>query len=111
MEIFIGVVFAKYRMQTQTVIVNCDIDMTYTGEPPVYRLYVGNELFTERTWIWSTHFLREQIVVEAPYGLYPIRYEVLPHPDAEITVNKAEVVQGPGRFRKNLGLEIHDESS
>ena len=111
MEIFIDVVFDKYRMQTQTVVVHCDIDISFTGDLPVYRLYVGNELFTERTWVWATEYLSEEIVLEAPYGLYPIRYELLPHPNAELTVTKAKVVSGPGRFRKNLGLEIHNENA
>lgn len=77
----------------------------------MYRLYVGNELFTERTWIWTSAHLSEEIVLEAPYGLYPIKYELLPHPDAELTVLDAKVVQGPGRFRKHLRLEIHDENA
>lgn len=97
-------------MQTQTVIVNCDVHINYTGPNPVYRLFVGNELFTERTWIWRNEFLREQIVVEATYGLYPIRYELLPHDDAKISIENPTVVSGQGRFRKKLGLEIHDES-
>lgn len=98
-------------MQTQTVIVTCDVDIRYTGESPVYRLYVGDELFTERTWIWTNDFLREKIVLEAPYGVYPIRYELLPHPDAEFKIKNAIVIKGPGRFRKHLALEIHDENS
>jgi hypothetical protein len=97
-------------MQNQTVIVTCDVDIRYTGEYPVYRLYVGNELFTERTWIWTDEFLREKIVLEAPYGLYPIQYELLPHPDAVIKIKNATVTTGPGRFRKHLALEIHDEN-
>jgi hypothetical protein len=97
-------------MQNQTVIVTCDVDIRYTGEYPVYRLYVGNELFTERTWIWTDEFLREKIVLEAPYGLYPIQYELLPHPDAVIKIKNATVTAGPGRFRKHLALEIHDEN-
>lgn len=111
MAIFIYSVFAKYKMKTNAVIVTCDVHVKYSGASPVYRLYVGQELFTERTWIWSQEYLQEQIVLEAPYGVYPIRYELMPHPDAEIRIKNAEVKSGPGRFRKNLVLEIHDESS
>ena len=109
MVIFIDVVFTKYIMNT--VIVNCDVHIRYTGPSPVYRLYVGDELFAERTWIWHDSYLSERIVLEAPYGLYSIRYELLPHADAEIAVKNSTVVFGPGRFRKKtLNLEIHNEA-
>ena len=98
-------------MQTQTVIVDCDVFVRFSGEPPVYRLFVGGELFTERTYVWTEDFLRERIVLEAPYGLYPIEYQLLPHPDAEIKIKNPTVASGPGRFRKGLALEIHDENS
>ena len=111
MQIFIGVVFAKYIMLTKTVIATFDVHITYSGEAPVYRLYVGDELFAERTWRWDNSFLHERVILEAPYGLYPVRYELLPHPNAEISIQNAAVESGPGRFRKRLGLEVHDESS
>ena len=111
MEIFIGVVIAKYNMLTRSVIATFDVYMTYTGQDPVYRLYIGDELFTERTWIWADSYLSETVVLEAPYGLYSVRYEVLPHPDAKIEVQRVKIKSGPGRFRKNLGLEVHDETS
>jgi hypothetical protein len=111
MEIFIGVVFTKYNMLTNAVIVTVDVHVTHTGEPPVYRLYVGNELFAERTWIWSDVYLCERIILEAPYGFYPIKCELLPHADATIEMKSPKVELGPARFRKNFGLEVHDESS
>ena len=78
-------------MNTQSVIVLCDVDIEYSGESPVYRLYVGSELFTERTWIWPNEYLTENITIEAPYGLYQIKYELLPHPNAVISVTNAKV--------------------
>lgn len=110
MVIFIGVVLTKYNMHTNTVIVTCDVHVTYSGNHPVYRLYVGDELFTERTWIWTENFLREQIVLEAPYGVYPIHYELLPHPDAQLEIKNPKIVSGSAKFRKHLRLEIHDEN-
>jgi hypothetical protein len=97
-------------MLTHPVIVTYDVNIEYTGTSPVYRLYVGGELFTERTWIWHDEYLNEMIVLEAPYGLYQITYELLPHPDAKITVDNAKIVSGPARFRKPMALEIHDEN-
>ena len=76
----------------------------------MYRLFVGDELFTERTWMWTEHYLNEVITIEAPFGLYPIRYELLPHPDAHLKIKNAVIAQGPGKFRKNFSLEVHDEN-
>ena len=43
------------------------------GNKPRYRLYVNNELFTERTYIWGgTQYLRENIQILAPPGEYKI---------------------------------------
>ena len=111
MEIFICVVFAKYNMKTNTVVVQCDVKITYSGKPPVYRLYVGDELFAERNWIWPNDYLEEQIVIEAPFGLFPIRYELMPHDNAVMKVKNPKIIQGPGRFRKKLDLEIYNEAS
>lgn len=97
-------------MQTKAVIVTCDVGMTWTGANPVYRLWVNDELFTERTWIWDREYLRESITIEGPFTAYSIRYELLPHDNAQIRVSNPQVVSGPGRFRKNLVLEIHDEN-
>lgn len=35
---------------------------------PVYRLYLNNELLTERTWIYSDDLVREEIWVDIPRG-------------------------------------------
>lgn len=99
-------------MHTVTVIVNCDIKVDFTGDQqPIYRLYVGDELFVERRWFWKDEFLQEQIVIQAPYGLYPIKYELLDHPNAKLKVQSFSVVSGPGRFRKKMNLEIHNENA
>lgn len=38
-------------------------------ETPVYRLYVNDELITERTWIWNNKtFIEENLLVDIPRG-------------------------------------------
>ena len=39
-------------MQNEFVIARANVDMRWTGPHPRYRLWVGGELFAERTWIW-----------------------------------------------------------
>lgn len=98
-------------MHTKAVIVTCDVEISWKGTPPTYRLWVNDELFTERTYDWTRDFfLREQITIEGPYNLYQIRYELLPHKNATILVSNPQVVSGPAKWRKNLQLVIHDEN-
>ena len=52
-----------------------DIDCDWEGLSPIYRLYVNDELFSERTWIWPDNSLQEVIQVEGPPGEYTLRYE------------------------------------
>jgi hypothetical protein len=47
------------------------------GQPPRYRAYVDDELFTERTWVWKNVHLEEAFQIEAWPGKYNIRYEIL----------------------------------
>ena len=55
--------------------VHCDCD---PADRRVYRLYVGNELFAERTWIWENVYLEEVIPILAEPGDYVVRYELVP---------------------------------
>lgn len=61
--------------------VNCD-----SSEPnSIYRVFVNNDLYTERTWIWPSYqiFIREHLVAELPAGQHQVRIEK---------------VSGPGNF-------------
>ena len=62
---------------------------------PIYRLFVDNELFTERTWIWNNMYLEEIIPIEAEPGDYTIRYE-LAHGQANLHIENIRVDFGPG---------------
>ena len=47
------------------ICIDVDVWARYHREAPVYRVYVDNELLTERTFIWENtrHFVREHIEV------------------------------------------------
>ena len=51
--------------------VHCDCA---PDQRPIYRLYVNDELFTERTWIWENVYLEEVIPILAEPGDYVVRY-------------------------------------
>lgn len=64
-------------MQTECVTVVVDVDCEWFRNPPRYRCYVNDELFTERTWIWSDMYLEEALVIQGAPGMYQIRYELV----------------------------------
>ena len=88
-------------MSQKYVRVLCDVDCDWEGLPPVYRVYVNDELFTERTWIWTDARLEEAIQIEADPGDYNISYELVPPHLATIKVSNMRVDDGPGRIIKN----------
>jgi hypothetical protein len=94
-------------MQTEFVIVECDVDMQWTGPFPRYRVYLNNELFAERTWIWNNVYLVEMLQIQAPPGDYKIRYELLDPELATLSVSKAKVIQGPCHVNPRGELQIY----
>ena len=52
-------------MNRQSVVICVDVSVDWQGDPPNYRVYVGDEMFTERTWIWQEQYLEEMLVVNS----------------------------------------------
>ena len=61
------------------VSITVDISCSYTGTPPVYRVFVDSELLTERTFIWDsqTQYVREHIQVNLSPGVHWLSIEQL----------------------------------
>ena len=97
-------------MKRNFVRVLADIHCDWEGLPPTYRLFVNDELFTERTWTWTDSYLEEAIQIDATPGKYHIRYELVPPHLAKIHVENMRVETGPGKIVKNTYLRIDDES-
>lgn len=89
----------------------CDVDCSWTGEPPRYRAFVNGELFTERTWIWQDAGLEEAFQIEAPVGKYTIKYELVDTKNAAIIAHKFRVDHGPATITPWGDLEIHNENA
>ena len=97
-------------MSNQFVRILCDVHCDWEGLAPVYRVYVGDELFAERQWIRPDCYLEELIQISAPPGKYQIHYELVPPHLAKILVTNMRVEYGSAHVIKNSILRIHDES-
>ena len=73
-------------MKTIPVTVTCDVTAKVLAQPFRYRVYVNNELFTERTWIWTDSYLEEMLPISALAGVYPIRFETVDPDNGRIKV-------------------------
>jgi len=95
-------------MQTEFVMAVCDVYVKWKqGDPPRYRCYVNDELFTERSWIWHDRYLEEHIPIQAEPGNYNIRYELVDPEYARIKVHNLRVITGPGMVDDQGCVHIH----
>ena len=93
-------------MDTVFVKAVIDIDCDWEGLEPAYRIYVNDELFTERTWSWTHHSLEEVLQIQAPPGRYHIRLEAVEPCLARFQVTDPRVEHGPAAWIDDQTLEI-----
>ena len=66
------------NMTTDFTKIEFDLYCKWKTNPPAYRVYVNNEMFTERNYVWSgPQYVTEMLQLEAPPGQYNIRIENL----------------------------------
>ena len=65
--------------------INVDVWCRYNGQAPIYRLYVDDQLLTERDFIWesSRHYISEHIEVSLEPGWHEIKVENCSGGDSE----------------------------
>jgi hypothetical protein len=97
-------------MTKKFVRVLADVHCEWEGLNPIYRVYVNDELFTERTWRWTNSCLEEMLQIEADPGSYNLRWELVPPHLANLQVRNVRVDFGPGNIKNNTLLRILDES-
>ena len=87
----------------------CDVYCDWEGLPPTYRVYVNDELFSERTWIWQNEYLEELLQINAEPGDYSVSYELVSPNLARIYVKNMRVESGNAEINDNI-LRIKNES-
>jgi hypothetical protein len=89
-------------MNKHFVRVLADVDCEWEGLNPIYRVYVNDELFAERTWYWTNEYLAEMLQIEAEPGEYHLRWELVPPHLAQLRVENIRVDLGPGSIENNV---------
>jgi hypothetical protein len=89
-------------MNKHFVRVLADVDCEWEGLNPIYRVYVNDELFAERTWLWTTEYLKEILQIEAEPGEYKLRWELVPPHLAQLRIQNIRVDFGPGTVENNV---------
>jgi len=93
-------------MTTQYIRVLCDIHCKPKCKEPRYRVYVNNELFTERTWIWENAYIQEALQIQAPPGKYELRVELVDPKSAILRIKGIRVEEGKAQVHKGDILEV-----
>jgi hypothetical protein len=89
-----------------------DVDCEWEGLPPAYRVYVNDQLFSERTWIWTDRYLTEILQIQAQPGRYRVHLEKVGHSLATFFVSNPRIEHGPAIWtKKGTVIEISNEST
>lgn len=82
-------------MWYSSAIVICEVHCEWKHDPPRYRLFVNDELFVERQYIWKKEFLEEMIPIWVNPGDYKIVYKMVPGNQGMFEIKNMRVDQGP----------------
>lgn len=84
-----------------------DINCRWEGMPPVYRIYLNDELFTEREWnLPSDQYLEQVLQINAATGKYNLRLDPVGPCLADFSISNNRIDHGPARWVKNHKLVI-----
>lgn len=93
-------------MRHEFILAGFRLDCEWEGIPPVYRLYVRDELLTEREWRWNDSSLEEILQLDLEPGIYPVKIVPVGKNLARFTVSDHVVTHGPARWTDHDCLEV-----
>jgi hypothetical protein len=96
-------------MEKQFVKMEFDVFAEWNTHPPMYRVYVNDELFNERTYRWqSNEYITEILQIDAKPGEYNVRIE---NHGGEFTVRSLRCSVGKVKVINNSRFEIIEENA
>jgi len=84
-----------------------DLECDWEGLPPTYRIYVNDELFTERTFDFTDVYLTEMLQIQAAPGTYTVKIEPQKPCLARFHTKNHRVTAGPGHWFDDTTLVIN----
>jgi len=89
------------------VTVKFDVKCKWQGFYPEYRIYVNDELFTERTFKYHDGFyINEMLQIKAKPGVYQIYFEQLAPAPGKFTIGSPYIEQGDAIVLDDTRFEI-----
>lgn len=95
----------------QFVVLQLDVRCYWQGSSvcPAYRLFVNNELFTERTFIWKDHYLVENLQTQAAPGVYTVQLVTVSNASgAMLAASNLRVLSGPAKVTGHNTVQVFD---
>jgi hypothetical protein len=95
-------------MAAQFVKVVYDIKCNRPEASPIYRVFVADELITERRWRWLDPdiYLEEMLQLQVEPGRYLIKFEVVDGEPSDLEFTNGRVTQGPAKIKNNQLLKV-----
>jgi len=91
-------------MEKQFVKIKLDIHAKWNQHPPMYRVYVNNELFNERNYMWQpSEYITEILQITAEPGEYTVRIE---NHGGEFKTRKLRCAYGSAEIINNSTFKI-----
>lgn len=84
-----------------------NIACNWEGVPPVYRVYVNNELFAERLWRWSDNTVIQEILqLEVVPGKYDVKLEAVDPCLAKFVTSNHKIEVGPAHWNDPETIKV-----
>jgi len=88
---------------TKFIILRFDLHFDWDTKPPIYRVYINDEMFTERTYrAKKTECYKELLQLKAPIGVYRLDVKS----NDTYTLSNSYIETGDGKMINSREFEI-----
>ena len=94
-------------MDTKFAKITFEVRCDWEGFSPEYRVYLNDEMLTERTFIWNSNtHIKEIMQIQAEPGIYEFRLEELEPKNGTFTTSNIDVKVGNVKIINENTFEI-----